>query len=206
MKTVKTVKNMKTVKTVKNMKNMKRIETKSLVTLLLLITVVIASVPQTLAKPQYASTLDTVYGVGSCTTCHTDPSDGKSFTDYGSKFHSQSVYKNDPVTALKNIGTPPGAAPVVTTTVVSTPAVTNTGTVVPTETEHTVTEPKVTIPAVVETTVKPVETTEKEDDEKSGKGTETEETRAKSPGFGIVATIGIVLTLYIVRMHKVGKR
>lgn len=82
----------------------------------------------------------------------------------------------------------------------------NIGTVVPTVTEPKVTEPKATVPAVVETTVKPIETTKKEDDRESGEGTEVEETHEKSPGPGIIATIGIVLTLYIVIVRKVGKR
>lgn len=192
------------------MKNTKRIGTKILI-LLLLITVVMVSVPQTLAKPQYATALDTAYGVSSCTVCHNDPGGGKSLTDYGSKFRSQSVYKSDPATVLKNIGVPPGATPVVTTTVVSTPTATNAGTAVPTVTEPVVTvpkatEPKVTMPAVVETTVEPIETSEKEDDKESEKGTEVEETREKSPGLGIIATIGIMSTLYIMRRQKIGKR
>ena len=92
--------------------------TKSLI-LFLLITVVIASVPQTLAKQQYAEALQITYGTGLCVYCHGDPNGGKLLTDYGSKFKSQSVYQNDPVTVLKNIGVPPGFGIIATIGIIS---------------------------------------------------------------------------------------
>lgn len=174
-----------------------KIGTMGLVLLLILMAGVL--VPQTLAKPQYATALQTTYGSSLCINCHTDPSGGKSLTDYGSKFKSQQNYKSDPNGALQAIGAPPGT---VTITDVATP------TIATLSETPTVADTQIATPTTLET-VNPVNTksNEKEKEEANEKEEETsekEETHT-APGFDIVITVGIVSTLYVLRRYKIGR-
>jgi hypothetical protein len=163
----------------------------SVVLLLLILTIV--CIPQTLAKPQYLAALNFVYGVGSCTSCHTDQNGGKSLTNYGSKFRSQSIYKSDSVIALRAIGAPPSASvttiptatiPISTVTMTPRPVAATSMRATPTATPiTTVTSASIVIPA--------------------------EEVRKKSPGFDTIdiidtiITIGITSTIYMLRKCKI---
>lgn len=76
--------------------------------ILLLMVVALTIIPQVSAMQTYSSALKTVYGNGSCSTCHVNPNGGNDLTAYGNKFMDQPNYSNEPETALKAIGTPPG--------------------------------------------------------------------------------------------------
>lgn len=196
------------------MRSKTKIRTMRICTVLLLLMTAIVSMPQAIAKPQYAVAMNVVYGISSCTECHTDPNGGKSLTDYGSQFKSQSIYKTDSVAALRIIGAPGAVvvtvSPVATTVspvatdvtpVVATPAVTMTVPVVTAVTPAaTATESAVTA-APTSNKENPRELQEKEEER-----SEKEETSEKSPGIGIVATIGIIGILFVTRKYKIGKR
>ncbi|MCX9075546.1 MAG: PGF-CTERM sorting domain-containing protein [Candidatus Methanoperedens sp.] len=94
------------------------------VVLLLLLTLVIPSVaPESFARPQYLTNLSTVYGNGSCGTCHVIASgggprnsngtfgqhnpDGTYVPSYGTLFENQPEHAADPSAALIAIGQPP---------------------------------------------------------------------------------------------------
>jgi hypothetical protein len=160
----------------------------SVVLLLLILTIVCT--PQTLAKPQYLAALNFVYGVGSCTSCHTDQNGGKSLTNYGSKFRSQSIYKSDSVIALRAIGAPPSAS-VTTIPTATIPITTATTTPKPVA---AMSIPATAIPIVTVTSANIV--------------IPAEEVRKKSPGFDTIdiidtiITIGITSTIYMLRKCK----
>lgn len=94
------------------------------VVLLVLLTLsVIAGVPASFAAPQYLASFNTVYGNGSCLTCHVNPNGGGPVNDYGTLFKNQPNYAANASAALIAIGAPPNANPTVTTST-PTPVVT----------------------------------------------------------------------------------
>lgn len=97
--------------------------------LLIVAVLVLICTPTAMSLPGYATTLQSVYGIGTCTTCH--PSGGPPpFTAYGSMFQAVSNHSNDPVGALQSIGSPtnatPSPTPTATPTVTPTPTATQT--------------------------------------------------------------------------------
>ncbi len=98
------------------------------VVVLLLALVILAGIPESSAEPQYLTILSTVYGDGSCGTCHVRASGGGARNSYGTLFENQPNYDNDPVAALKVMGAPPTAIPTLTPIATSTPATTATPT------------------------------------------------------------------------------
>jgi hypothetical protein len=107
------------------------------VVLVFLLTLVILSgAPASLGKPQYLASIETVYGNGSCGTCHVNGNSDGPRTSYGTLFEKQPNYAADPSAALRAIGAPPTAnpptaTPEVTATLTPTPVVTTTATPVP---------------------------------------------------------------------------
>jgi cytochrome c553 len=106
---------------------------RNIVVVLLMITLVILiGIPESLARQEYLANLTSVYGDGSCGTCHIKSTGGGPRNDYGKLFENQPNYATDPVTALKAIGKPPestvatpGATAALTATAQVTPAVTS---------------------------------------------------------------------------------
>lgn len=152
---------------------------------LLLALVILVGVPETFARPQYLTSLTTVYGDGSCGTCHVRASGGGARNSYGTLFENQPNYNNDPIAALKAIGAPPtatAATPAATLTATQTPEITKE---IPDEeeTEEEIETPAETaVPAV--TTVMPT-------------GTPT------TPGFGIVAAMaGLISYAFLARRQN----
>ena len=64
----------------------------------------------------YVLALQGVYGRGSCVTCHVEPNGGE-LNKYGAKFVAVPNHGNDPIVALRSIGSPDENANVTTTTV-----------------------------------------------------------------------------------------
>jgi hypothetical protein len=145
---------------------------------LLIMTTIFAQ--QAVAKPQYLAALRFVYGDGSCATCHIDQNDGKSLTDYGSRFNDQHIHIKDSVIALRAVGDPkviPAATSVVE---IVTP--------VPTDISL--------VTAIPIATTTPVTTT-------SVITTIVSAIRNEGPlGFGIGITIGIILIIYMLRRRN----
>lgn len=115
---------------------------KTIIISLILIVVLLAGVPESSARSKYFHSLITVYGDGSCGTCHVSASGGGPRNSYGTLFENQANHATDPAAALEAIGQPSGSA--------ATSAVTNTAA---TETPAEPTEPKAT---TVTATVTPV--------------------------------------------------
>jgi len=80
-----------------------------IVVVLLLALVILVGVPESFAEPQYLTSLNTVYGTGSCGTCHVKASGGGARNSYGKLFEKQPDHAADPSSALKAIGAPPTA-------------------------------------------------------------------------------------------------
>lgn len=147
---------------------------------LLLLAVIMLSVQQVYAKPEYDNALEKVYGDRSCTTCHIDSEGGKQLQEYGGKFNAQQNYKNDPEAALRAIGAPPVMKE---TQIIPTPTKTATITnTVPVETEKE---------------------SSKEDKENEREGGQ-ESNKKESPGFDILIVIGAISTIYMLR-NKIRK-
>lgn len=83
---------------------------KTVLVSVLLTVVILAGIPETFAQPQYISSLATIYGEGSCGTCHVRASEGGPRNSYGSLFENQANHGSDPGAALKAIGQPPGTS------------------------------------------------------------------------------------------------
>ena len=98
---------------------------KTVVVLLLLTIVILAGVPESFARPQYLASLNTVYGNGSCDTCHVKASGGGPRNSYGTLFENQPDYAINASAALIAIGPPPSAT-ALTPTATMTPAPTET--------------------------------------------------------------------------------
>ena len=82
---------------------------RSVVVVFLLALVILVGVPESFAEPQYLTSLKTVYGDGSCGTCHVKASGGGARNSYGKLFESQANHAADPAAALTAIGAPPTA-------------------------------------------------------------------------------------------------
>ncbi len=98
------------------------------IALLMLTLVILIGIPESLARPQYLTSLSAVYGDGSCGTCHIRASGGGPRNAYGTMFENQPNYDTDPVTALKAIGKPPASTvvtPGATATLTATAQVTS---------------------------------------------------------------------------------
>jgi len=111
--------------------------------LLLLAIVILSGAPASLALPQYLTDLNTVYGNGSCETCHVNATGGGSRTPYGILFENQPNHATNASAALIAIGAPPAANQTVMPTAISTPAATSIATTVTiTETTEAMETPK----------------------------------------------------------------
>ncbi len=87
---------------------------KKLVVLLLATFVTLVGIPGSFAQPQYLTNLSSVYGDGSCGTCHVRVSGGGPLTSYGTLFVNQPDYATDPSAALRAIGVPSTTTPTAT--------------------------------------------------------------------------------------------
>ncbi len=96
---------------------------KKIVNALLLLTLVILVAPTALAKPEYLTILNEVYGNSTCDTCHVNGQSDGPRTPYGMLFENQSDHANNTRAALLAIGSPTAAIPEVTT-IPTTPTVT----------------------------------------------------------------------------------
>lgn len=86
--------------------------TKRNVILLFAIFVIIFAGSQTASSiSSYLTTLQSVYGSGSCGTCHVNPGGGGTRNAYGTLFENQPNHAADPISALNAIGAPPGITP-----------------------------------------------------------------------------------------------
>ena len=104
------------------------------VLLFLLTLIILAGAPASFATPQYLNSLNTVYGNGSCGTCHVNGSRDGPRTSYGTLFENQVNHTADPGAALRTIGAPPTANPTLTPIATLTPAATTTPAVTSTAT------------------------------------------------------------------------
>ncbi|MCX9025611.1 MAG: PGF-CTERM sorting domain-containing protein [Candidatus Methanoperedens sp.] len=87
---------------------------------LILIVVLLAGVTESSARSKYFHSLITVYGDGSCGTCHVSASGGGPRNSYGTLFENQANHATDPAAALTAIGPPPTASPTFNPTATST--------------------------------------------------------------------------------------
>lgn len=129
--------------------------------LLLLAIIIITGATTSFAIPQYSINLTEVYGTGSCETCHNNGSADGPRTSYGMLFENKSNHAANASAALIAIGAPPKSA--------ITPTATTTASVTTVVTEET---PEETVEAT-------------ESQEETPETTEA----AKSPGFGILASL-----------------
>ena len=175
-----------------------------IVVVLLLALVILVGVPESFARPQYLTSLSTVYGDGSCGTCHVRASGGGARNSYGTLFENQPGHAADPSSALKAIGAPPTAA--FTPAATLTPAATNLTNNITDVTEINENETNATEIAIEEgnATLIPVDTTVEPAPpvETTLEPTIPVSTTKPSPGFGIVMTIGMVLSI----IYLFGKR
>jgi hypothetical protein len=152
------------------------------VVLLVALTLVFLGVPASFARPEYVSSLNAEYGV------------------------SSPNHRADPNAALIAIGAPPNANPTVTATATMTPAATNLTNNITDVTETNENETNATEIAIEEgnATVVPVDTTVEPASpvETTIEPTIPVSTTKPSPGFGIVMTIGMVLSI----IYLFGKR
>ena len=177
------------------------------VVLLVALTLVFLGVPASFARPEYASSLNAEYGVSSCGTCHIDPNGGGSRNAYGLSFQNQPNHRADPNAALIAIGAPPNANPTVTATATMTHAATNLTNNITDVTETNENETNAREIAIEEgnATLIPVDTTVEPAPpvETTIEPTIPVSTTKPSPGFGIVMTIGMVLSIiYLFRKRR----
>jgi hypothetical protein len=129
------------------------------VVLFVALSLVILGVPASFARPEFVSSLNAVYGVSSCGTCHIDPNGGGPRNAYGILFENQFNLSANVTAALIAIGPPPNANPTVMATATPAAPLVATETAVATETPATTvaTETPATTVAT-ETPVPPVVT------------------------------------------------
>ena len=84
---------------------------KTAIVLLLLILVNLTGVQTSFAKPEYVADLITVYGKGSCDTCHVNGTSDGPRTAYGTLFENQPGHAANASAAMRAIGAPPGTTP-----------------------------------------------------------------------------------------------
>ncbi len=156
---------------------------KNLTILLLATVVVILGVSASFAYPAYLKNINEVYGNGSCATCHENGSKDGPRTSYGTLFEGQPNHADNASAALIAIGQPPTTA----TNLTNIPDVNET-----IENETNATEIAIEAGNVtpLNTAVEPgtpVETTIKP--------TIPVSTTKPSPGFGIVMSVVVVLSI-----------
>jgi hypothetical protein len=83
---------------------------RNIILLFVIFATILAGSQTTLSIPSYLTALQSVYGGGSCGTCHVNPSGGGARNAYGTLFENQPNHAADPISALKVIGAPPGMA------------------------------------------------------------------------------------------------
>ncbi len=109
-------------------KMMRYMNGKTVVVLILAISAILAGAPGSFAYPRYLTSLHTVYGDGSCGTCHYKTSGGGPLNSYGMLFEKQPDYVANASAALMAIGPPsittaaPSLNPVSTSTSTETQA------------------------------------------------------------------------------------
>jgi beta-glucanase (GH16 family) len=81
--------------------------------LILIILIIFIGTHIAASIPEYLTSLQSVYGGGSCATCHMS-SGGGSRNSYGTLFENRPNHASDPVTALAAIGAPSGTNPTTT--------------------------------------------------------------------------------------------
>jgi PGF-CTERM protein len=146
------------------------------VVILFFVVLVILRVPASLAKPEYLTNLNQVYGNGSCATCHVNSSSDGPRTLYGTLFENQPNFTTNPSAALRAIGAPPGTNPTLSPT-----ATAATATMTPAPEITTV---SATAPVAPTTTVSPT-------------------VPSNAPGFGIVLSlIGLFAWAYLARRNN----
>jgi len=147
---------------------------KALILLLVLTIAILSVVPESFARSQYIPSLTTVYGDGSCGTCHVRASGGGPRNSYGILFENQANHATDPAAALTAIGPPP-ASP--------TPDATSTT-------------------ALKETPIPPASTSvATETPAETAKVTET--VIPSAPGFGILVSLaGLFVCAYLARSNN----
>jgi len=84
---------------------------RNIILLFATIVVILAGSQMASSIPSYLTALQSVYGSGSCGTCHVNPGGGGTRNAYGTLFENQPNHGTDPVSALTAIGAPPGIAP-----------------------------------------------------------------------------------------------
>lgn len=148
---------------------------KTAFTLLLLEIIILTVAPTALANQSYLTNLTEVYGNGSCDTCHNNGKSDGPRTSYGMLFENQSNHVANASAALIAIGAPISN--------VTTPAATTN--VTAEETEET-----------------PAETEEAPEATESQEETPVTTEAAKSPGFGILASLVGLFALAILVKRK----
>lgn len=79
---------------------------KTMSLLLLLTLAILIGTPVSFAKPEYLNNLKSVYGTGSCLTCHVNPAGDGPRTAYGTLFEEQFSATGNVSAALIAIGAP----------------------------------------------------------------------------------------------------
>ena len=161
------------------------------VVLLIALTLVILGVPASFAYPAYLNNMNEVYGNGSCVTCHENGPSGGPRTSYGTLFEGQPNHADNASAALIAIGQPPTTATNMTTNI---PDVDETNENETNATEIAIEAGNVTPLNTAVEPATPVETTIEP--------TISISTTKPSPGFGIVMSVVVVLSI----IYLFGKR
>ena len=183
--------------------------------ILLLMVVVVSLVHHVSAKPEYLPELQKVYGNGSCITCHFNLNGSGGLTGYGNKFAVQSGHVKDPASVLNTIGEPPIRAPIkMSEYLLALQGVYGNGSCITChlnkngnggddgDDELTVYGKNFAIqPNHSDDPIMAIRTIGRPDE--TANVTTIEKTEKKSPGFEIVATIGIISIMYILRRNKI---
>jgi len=164
---------------------------RKILTILLLATVVvILGVSASFAYPVYMKNMNEIYGNGSCATCHENGTSGGPRTSYGTLFEDQSNHAANASAALIAIGKPPTTA----TNLTNIPDVDETNENETNATEIAIEEGNITPLNTVVEPGTPVE--------KTIEPTIPVSTIKPSPGFGIVISVVVVLSM----IYLFGKR
>ncbi|MCX9081215.1 MAG: hypothetical protein OIN83_03375 [Candidatus Methanoperedens sp.] len=160
---------------------------KTVIMCVLLALMILIGAPTSLAKQQYLTNLTEVYGTGSCETCHNNGASDGPRNSYGMLFENQSDHAANASAALIAIGEPESTAITPTASASVTAEVT----------EETQEE---TMEETMEETSEEImeETMEETSEEEMPVTTEA----AKSPGFGILASLVGLFALTILAKRK----
>ncbi len=102
------------------------VNVKTVVVSVVAISAILAGVSGSFARPEYLTSFDSVYGNGSCGTCHIRASGGGPLNSYGTLFQDQPNHVADASAALKAIGSPSAATETAETLAVTTVTATKT--------------------------------------------------------------------------------